>query len=386
MAWLSGWDQRVKLTIDQGDITAGLANFPILLYLSASSGRGPDDISFIFDELISNDNRKKIAVTTSDGETECYVEIEKWNDAGEEAWLWVKVPAIASDADTDLYLYYDVDHADNDAYVGDCADGSAATHHVWDEDGVNEYFKMVLHMRDATTSLVRDSTENNNDGTKNAANKPPLTLSGQIGEAQDFDQAGEEDWLLVPQTDFLFGTGDSWTLEAWIKSDSPDTHRTMMGIDQGLPGRDLWRLAHSTLNKIVVTFGDASGTIHTSSSAAFPDSNPHHVVAVVGGGKVYLYVDGEEEADDVDLSTEWSTTSDLLSIGCRYFQGAVSAYHQYYDGILDEIRISVDVARTAAWAKATYESGRDDLLDWGIEEEEPPPVEGNPWYSYAQQQ
>lgn len=60
-AWLSGWDKRVKLTADSGDIDANLSDFPVLVYLSTSSGRGPDDVSFVFDEVGANS--KKIAVT-----------------------------------------------------------------------------------------------------------------------------------------------------------------------------------------------------------------------------------------------------------------------------------------------------------------------------------
>ncbi|GAG95160.1 unnamed protein product, partial [marine sediment metagenome] len=140
MAWLSGWAKRVKLTIDQNDIDAALSDFPILVYVSASSGHSSKDISCVFDELTTNDNRKKIAVTLGE-DTECYVEIEKWDDANEQAWLWVKVPDIADDANTDLYLYYDSSHADNDTYVGDTNDEVAEN--VWDSN-----FKAVYHMRD----------------------------------------------------------------------------------------------------------------------------------------------------------------------------------------------------------------------------------------------
>jgi hypothetical protein len=36
-------------------------------------------------------------------------------------------------------------------------------------------------------------------------------------------------------------------------------------------------------------------------------------------------------------------------------------------GVIDEIRAS-NITRSAAWVKASYESGRDDLLDFGSEE------------------
>lgn len=103
--WLSAWTKRIPLIIDKDDIDEALTDFPILVYLD-------DDVSFIFDEIGSDLNRKEIAVTTSDGATQCYVEIEKWDTANKQAWLWVKVPEIASDAGTTLYLYYSKEAAE----------------------------------------------------------------------------------------------------------------------------------------------------------------------------------------------------------------------------------------------------------------------------------
>ena len=70
--WLQSWEKRVKITINSSDIDEALTDFPLLIYLSnSSSGENSDDVSFIFDEIGSS--RKKIAVTTSDGTTQCYV-------------------------------------------------------------------------------------------------------------------------------------------------------------------------------------------------------------------------------------------------------------------------------------------------------------------------
>ena len=126
--WLSGWDQRIKMTIESDNVDADLSNFPVLVHLSTASGITNADVSAVFDELASDANRTRIAVTKSDGTTECYVEIEDWDDAGEEALLWVKVSgtnSVSSSTDTDLYLYYDSDHAPNTTYVGD-VDSAAA--------------------------------------------------------------------------------------------------------------------------------------------------------------------------------------------------------------------------------------------------------------------
>ena len=68
--WLGGWDNRVKITIDSDDILSTLSDFPVLIYLSNSSGIFDEDVSFVFDKLQSDINRKKIAVTQSDGITQ----------------------------------------------------------------------------------------------------------------------------------------------------------------------------------------------------------------------------------------------------------------------------------------------------------------------------
>ncbi|GAG55750.1 unnamed protein product, partial [marine sediment metagenome] len=209
MGWLSGWKKRIRLAIDNNDITAALSNFPILIYLSSSSGINNADVTSVFDEVGAN--RKKIAVTRGDGITQCYVEVEKWDSGNEKAWLWAKVPSVSNTIDEVVYLYYDNSKADNTTYVGDPSD--AVAHNVWDAN-----FKLVTHMRDdPDTSHVRDSTVNANDGAKKAANEPIVTTAGKIDDAQDFD--GTDDRISVPDVDELdFGTGD-FTVSLWFKPD-----------------------------------------------------------------------------------------------------------------------------------------------------------------------
>jgi hypothetical protein len=49
-------------------------------------------------------------------------------------------------------------------------------------------------MVDATTSTIKDSTSNNNDGTKKAANEP-IEVTGKVGKAQDSD--GVDDYISI---------------------------------------------------------------------------------------------------------------------------------------------------------------------------------------------
>ena len=128
MAWLTGFNNRIKLTIPPDNVDNNLTDFPVMLYFSSNSGRSGYDTTAVFDEL-SDENYKRIAVTTSDGTTQCPVEIEYWSSIEEKAYLWTKVPTIYSSVDTDLYFYYDATYSGttisgNEDYVGDINDMS----------------------------------------------------------------------------------------------------------------------------------------------------------------------------------------------------------------------------------------------------------------------
>jgi len=339
-AWLGDWAHRVELTIDHTDIDSTLTDFPVLLYLSSSSGYNSDDISFIFDELGSDANRTKIAVTTSDGTTECYVEVEKWDDASEEAWLWTKVPSVSSSVDTELYFYYDSAHAANIAHVGDT--NSAAAENVWDSN-----FKAVYHMSDgADTSHIYDSTSNNYDGTKLSAGNP-VEATGKIANAQDFSTDYIDTSLSSAET--------SQTVEMWVYSYSAGDKEYMLDIQTG---RLIFGYGSGTAGKIGIYDG-AWKTFGNSPSL----NTWHKLVFILNGGtsKAKLFIDNVQLG--VELSYSPKVVGGTVRIGERY-----SGDPYYFNGKEDEIKLS-NIIRTDIWNKATYESERDDLLDWGSEEE-----------------
>lgn len=140
--WLGTWANRIEISIDYTNKIGGSVTWlPIAIIIEAGlAGVGDKDVSCIFDELQSDANRFKIAVTKSDGWNELYVEVERWDDAGENAVLHVSRDGWTIDADTSVFIYYDSAQDDNTDYVGDL--GSRPE--VW-----NDNFKMVQHMEDA---------------------------------------------------------------------------------------------------------------------------------------------------------------------------------------------------------------------------------------------
>jgi hypothetical protein len=358
MAWLGTWGNRIKLTIDSSKVdTANLTNFPVMVYLSAASGIGDVDASCVFDELTSDANRKKIAVTSSDGTTELYVEIERWDDANEKAWLHVKVPTVSYSADTVLYLYFDSSHADNTTYIGDI--GSTPGQAVWDSN-----FKAVYHMAQDpngdVTDAIKDSTSNANDGTPNGSMTTSDLVDGKVGKGIDFD--GTDDTVQTPAI-----TISQLTIMIVCKhSSSLDWDGIAVASDDS--SSDWWQITNGPSGKMKFNYSaNGSGTgenVYVGDSVVNDDAFHMLTGTVDNTPEMKLFVDGEI---DTPYSKTWDTLSAVSTIVEEVKFATIRDDVYYGDTIICEVRIS-DIARSAAWIKATYHSLWDSLITFEVEE------------------
>jgi len=348
---LAGWNKRIKLSYDKTNVSANLTNFPILLKISASSGYNADDISCVFDELTSDANRLKIAVTTSDGTTENYVEIERWDDANEVAWLWVLAPAISSVANTDFYLYYDHTHADNSAHVGDPESAAGIT--VWAS------YAVVHHLKDegADDTVQKDSTSGNHDGTPSSMASTCFGQTGKIGKSVHFPSA-DGDKISVAGGMTVISDDDTWTIETWIYHDASQ-------------GAVIWSRSSAGSCYLYIFAGEPANLRFNVGNPAYFDTNTtpiasgawYHIVCTKTATSTgSIYVNGQ--------SIKSGTLSDMpsqdepLNLG-NYNDADLNNFH--FDGLIDEFRICTSVL-SDAWIKASYYTGADLALDWGTEE------------------
>jgi hypothetical protein len=350
--WLDGWGKRVKMIVDHNDVDSDLSDFPVLVYLSSSSGINGDDVSFVFDELGGDADRMKIAVTEGDGLTQCYVEIEGWDDGGEEAWLWVRVPSVNGSVDTVFYLYYDSGHADNTEYVGD--PDSAPAEMVWDSS-----FLFVSHMGDdPDDSHIRDSTSNNHDGSKRASGEPLETTDGQIDDAQGFDGVNDYAEVYPFSHDFL-----EITTVFWMKTSDNTKSGTPISCSSGTQHNEF--LIYDYRNFDIYLKGG-----HTGSTGVSANDGNWHQIAVTwrsSDGRVGVFKDGTE---DYSGTSQAGATLNLANIMMGQEQDALHGgfdVSQAFLGVLDNVRIS-NVVRSDAWIKASFEGGRDHFIDFSSEE------------------
>jgi len=254
---------------------------------------------------------------------------------------------ITHDADTDFYMYYDNDHADNTTYIG--AIDTTAGVAVWDSN-----FKAVYHMNDATTSTIKDSTSNNNDGTKLSANNP-IQVVGKIGKGQSFTS----DYITMSDNVGLDCTTP--TVEALIKAPSAQT-TNYSGIvhkgDKSGNGYTGYGLRTTEPGFGVQLIMDSGNSISTT----VLDNTYQYFAATEDGTNSKIYFNGTEE--DSDLTGACGTNA------LNLYLGRTASANEKFTGIIDEARVS-NIARSAAWIKATYNSLWDTLLTYGSEETAP---------------
>jgi len=264
---------------------------------------------------------------------------------------------IATGADTDLYLYYDGAKPDNTTYVGDT--NTPPAENVWDGN-----FALVCHMRDdPDASHIRDSTSNNNDGTKKAAAEPAATTNGKIDDAENFD--GADDWVNSGSGSSL--VAGNVTIEVW----SNIAVQPLCIVAKSNPAAAApWRqylMGYSSASKLMLG-ADINGTWTNVVVEDNPaPSGVQYQAATYDGSYGRLYRDGATEPikENAVSGSIGSHPAWPLYIGSSAYGSATPV--DVPSGWLDELRIS-KTARLPAWIKASYESGRDHLMDFGSEE------------------
>ena len=346
---LAGFNNSFKLTIDSSKVDEDLTDFPVNITLSSGTGQTGFDVSTIFDELGSDANRKKIAVTDSNY-NQLYVEIERWDHPSEEANLWVKVPTITSGTDTDLYLYYDVTATTNSGYVGDTGDSPAQQ--VWESN-----FKGVWHMAQDPTGgsdCILDSTSQGGHGTPGGTWTTGDLIDGVVGKGLDFDQPTSDyitlnstglSTLTVPYTlEFSAVRPQPWTGNAGIfMSIVPAAGDLAVGISAN-----------------DINIGTSSSQLGVTPVGSYINETDYFSYTVIynSASDQELYLNGVKQTVSA-VGDYWATSG--------YVLGARGAGSYSMNGKMDEIRAST-IKRSNSWIKATYYSTWDDLITFNIAE------------------
>jgi len=355
---------QVRMRMDDGswttwddtynDWTTGINNIGFRSFTSTSINSYWDNLEVAG---VYNPNATKIALTKTDGVTQIYGEIEKWDNVNETAIIWVSKSdlVLSASGTTDVYLYYDKTQANNNTYIGEA--NSTPAESVWDAN-----FKAVYHMANGVSnSAIYDSTSNNNDGSKKGAGEPSQ-IAGQPGFAQDFD--GSDDYIAAGTA--LDFTTDS-TIEAIFKPDAVDGDYAICGKENiSIEDRFYFRSGGLTTKSYLRSYkesqNDGGNDIEGGTISAV---NWNYGVLQFGSGGFRLLLDNTEVAvDGADTKVLSAGTSEEFFIGQRYDNT------NKFKGLISELRVS-NIDRSDAYLKANKYNFTDALVAWSAEEESP---------------
>ena len=189
-----------------------------------------------------------------------------------------------------------------------------------------------------------DSSGNNNHGTlKNG----PTWTDGQINKALSFD--GTDDYVDIND----FQLGGEITVEGWIYPKSHQYWQRLLDFGNG-PASDniVFAASQGTTGQPLLDVYVGSTYYRASSSDPITLNSWHHLVGVLGGKKVKLYVDNVLKAD----VTGPAGLNNLIRTNNFIGKSNWSA-DSYFKGSIDEVRI-YNRALSAEEIKRHYEMSK----------------------------
>jgi hypothetical protein len=324
---LTGYTTRKKITINHNLIDEDLINFPIRIFINNDEDIGK----------YTKFNGDDIRFTSNNGKTELKYEIEDFviNNGLAIGNFWVKIPFISSLEDTIIYIYYG----------NFAANKSENSINVWD----NNYL-MVLHMNDNNITII-DSTLYERNGTKKNVNEPNK-VDAKIGKGQEFD--GIDDYIEIPTNFNIFDGTVPFSISFWFYMNNNDQDSNFI---IGFLGERNIFIELLSNNRLRLRINPDNGWFDIFTTNSLYIQTWYFIYITYNNTIGYsLYINDEL----------YDTNSNTNGIGERnaasWIGGWIQSNDRYFDGIIDEIRVS-NITRTSSWIKTSYHSENNDLIN-----------------------
>ena len=328
------WNKKViSINPDMVSGSSDFANFAVLVKLT-------NDVNLSTTSVGSDGSGIRF---TNDGSTLLDYEIESYSGDANSGTLvaWVEVPTLDYDDVTYLYVHY------GQSVTIDQQDAQG----TWDSD-----YRGVWHLADtdvASNTSIDESTSNNSDGTAIGLEDND-GVAGKIGGALDFDkdEDGSAERVQVGEALFAADT-NQFTISVWVNPDLLDKYRSFVGYqgsDTSPYDRSptMWVTSSSTMRTDVTQ--DNSGTKTTKVKDVnnmFTVDEWTLVTWTRDGTTSTFYKNG------VQVTTGTAPANGQLLVNNYYQFGWDGRATDYFDGTLDEIRIS-HTARSSDYISTDY--------------------------------
>lgn len=317
------WSKRMEITFPGYPVGYDdLTNFPALVVLTDGSN-GVDFVDF-------ENGAADLRFTAADASTELSYEIDTWHDVNSNSYVWVQLPLL--DTTTTIYAYWGKSGETAPAYTTNGA--------TW-----NSSYSLVSH-----DGGITDSTTNSNSGSNNGT----TAVTAFTGTGRSFNGTGA--YIDLGNDPSLINLTEDLTLLAWVKrsSGAGDSDYTILTCaSEGYSDFPFhWVIQpdqnHTRLNQ---SFG-VSGIPLDSTTNGIPTEGQWELATVTRTKSntnftAAFFIDGKW------INTTNATIEGTNGGNAHALVGRDAS--QYYEGDIDEIRISSS-ARSSDWIWATYMS------------------------------
>lgn len=320
-------DNTAKTYVVYADGVKGtVANIVSPMYSSyylSSHFTGDLDGFALFNKALTDSEALELAEASSPPEPDdldvsqqwCNAEVDRWDQSGEQAQIWIRVPYISKDVDTVIQLQYNLAQSVNTEYVDYPGNGAAKV--VWED------YAAVYHLSSDGTDSGADSV----DGT--LINTPSIIDFGK-GKGLSFN--GTTQRIDIPSTDLGFTYTISMIIEL---ADVIGAKAIIDGLNGG------WYL-----NGDKVSWNTTS-----DSTTALSASTTYHIV-VSSNGDVYINGVFSDTISPAAVTLVIDTIASETSVPANWFAGKIK-----------ELRFASEV-KTAAYHSVDNESILDTLVTY----------------------
>ncbi len=327
---LSNFLWKKDIVITQRFVTGKetMSGFPIYVHLKDEDLKNID-----FGGTIYHDDGKDFVFVDQNGVLLDF-QVEHHDPVSGEFEVWVNIPELSAENDTNISLYYG-----NQTF-----DKNYSSSYTW-----NNNYTGVWHFH----NNLSDATNNGN----NAVDRGAASVKGIQGNALKFNGLKNVSGSIVHIADNgSLDLQEEGTIEAWINVNSFQDWAGLIykgdKVDYSDDAYFIQFLGGPERKRLSFGIADERGNYSYERSAVDLTANEwYHVAFTWDQQKMVLYVNGFEYGSRIN-SVVARNTEGGLNIGSQLNNAPTNSP---FDGIIDEVRIS-KIARSHQWIKTSYKN------------------------------
>ncbi|MBD3390377.1 MAG: DUF2341 domain-containing protein, partial [Chitinivibrionales bacterium] len=316
------WSYQQKVffntTSSGADISSDVSQFPVPIRLDATN--------FSFDQAL--DGGTDIRFSRNDG-THLLYEVERWDSAGQEAEMWVKVDNVEAGTKTQNIIMHwgkaSATNMSNPSSVFATSNGFAGVWHLAEETAGT-----------GTSNLYLDATTNSIDGDDQVS---ATGQTGVIGRGQEFDGSNDR----VDLGDFTSSNWSAMTVMAWARVDAEQSGERAVVRKEGQLQLGIFPSGNEVRN-LLATSGVTGWTADNDESYNIATNTWYHLAfTYANGSSLKHFGNGAQIGGDKNVTGAITDNANGCGIG-----SVSDGSKLQLDGYIDEVRIE-NTARSADW-------------------------------------